>query len=280
MSAHPLILASLVLLAGSELDSIQAVLEHAFYPGLLFILVIASLGIPIPEDLPLIAAGVILRTHPGVASWPATLAVALVGIMSGDLILYQLGRRWGLDVVNHRSVRWMITPRRFAQVSEQFQRRGAWFCFFGRFVVGVRAVMCLTAGATRFPYWRFFLADFAGALLSIPLFVGLGYVFASMIPTLRAYLGGAQLGLLGAAVVGLLVVLMLYRSRRRRRHAALRAARRNRARKSERAAVTTAPGAPADDPSAISPRAHEPPACMPPAVSHESQDAHDSVTRN
>ncbi len=199
-------------------------MQQAFYPSLLSILVIASLGIPIPEDIPLVAAGVLLRTHPGIATWPGTVAVGLIGIMTGDLVLYTLGKHWGPGVVNHRRVRWMITPERFTRVSRHFRRHGTWFCFFGRFIVGVRAVMCMTAGATRFPYWRFFLADFAGALLSVPLFVFLGYWFAGMIPTLRVYLGGAQAIAIGGGLVAVAVGFWVYRRRRRRRVAVLRAA--------------------------------------------------------
>lgn len=198
-----------------SVDTVEVWMQQAFYPALLGILVIASLGIPIPEDIPLIAAGVILRTHPEVASWTGTMVVALMGIMSGDLVLYTMGRWWGPGVVGHRFVRWFVTPRRFVRVRQQFARYGAWYCFFGRFFMGIRAMMCIAAGATRFPYWRFFLADFAGALLSVPLFIGLGYVFAGMIPTLRTYMTGAQGIVIGALVVAAIVGIVWYRRRRR-----------------------------------------------------------------
>jgi len=206
---------STFVLAFSELSSVEGWMQQAFYPALLGILVIASLGIPIPEDIPLIAAGVLLNTHPGIGTWYGTFIVAMIGIMTGDLVLYSLGRRWGPDVVNHRSVRWMITPERFTRVARRFRVHGTWFCFFGRFFVGIRAVMCMTAGATRFPYWRFFIADFAGAALSIPLFVFLGYWFADMIPTLRRYLTSAQALLVGCAAGGLFIAFHVYRVRRR-----------------------------------------------------------------
>lgn len=219
-----LMLATFVLATG-EVDAARDLMLYAFYPTLLGILVIASLGIPIPEDIPLIAAGVILRTHPETASWHGTFMVALVGIMTGDLILYSMGRRWGPDVVNHRFVRWMVSPKRYEQAAASFRKHGAWFCFFGRFFVGIRAMMCMTAGATRFPYWRFFLADCAGAVLSIPFFVVLGYAFAYMLPTLRSYIAGVQSGMLVVAGAGVLAIgLYLYLRRRRRRAALLAAA--------------------------------------------------------
>jgi len=204
------------LLAINQVDHVEMWMEQAYYPALLLILVVASLGVPIPEDIPLIVAGVLLRTH-GIASPYWTVVVALIGIMSGDLVLYTLGRRWGPDVVSHRSVRWLITPKRYARLSAEFQRHGTWMCFVGRFIVGVRAAMCMTAGATRFPYWRFFLADFCGALLSIPFFVGLGYLCADMIPKLLRYLRGAETLLTAAAIGVVAALLLVYTVRKRRR---------------------------------------------------------------
>ena len=187
-----LLAASLVAFSVGE-PALQSWLEQAYYPSLLLVFIIASLGVPIPEDMPLIAAGVLLNTHPDIAtSWAGTLGVALVGIMSGDMILYSLGRRWGDDVFSHRSVRWLITPPRLETMRARFHRHGTWMVFFGRFVVGVRAVMCLTAGVTRFRFLRFFVADLAGAMVTIPFFVGLGYIFADMLPKLKTVLGGVQ----------------------------------------------------------------------------------------
>lgn len=197
-----------------------AALEQAFYPLLFMIFVIASLGVPIPEDIPLIAAGVILRIHPGTASWTGTLLVSLIGIMSGDIILYTLGRRWGRDVFAHRSVAWLITPDRLASMSAKFARHGVWMVFVGRLFMGVRAVMCLTAGVTHFPFWKFLLADVAGAIVSIPLFVGLGYFFAHMLDTLREYIADVQIALLVAAVVAAAIIVPIVLVRRRRKRLA------------------------------------------------------------
>lgn len=203
------------LLAASIIDpaTVQNLLENYFYLGLLGVLVVASLGIPIPEDIPLIAAGVILKLHPESATWIGAFATAMVGIMSGDLVLYTVGRWWGKDVVNHSSVNWIITPARFTRACDSFRRWGVWFVFFGRFVMGVRAVMCLTAGATRYPYWRFFLADFAGAVICVPLFIGLGYVFAEHLRSLYQWLAEIQGALIGVVVL-LVAGFLIYEYRR------------------------------------------------------------------
>lgn len=214
----------LILAAGYD-ATVLTWMHHAFYPVLLGILVIASLGLPIPEDVPLIAAGMILATSPETASWSGTLVVAMVGIMTGDLVLYSAGKRWGRDVVNHRWVRSLITPARFDRMVDYFHRYGTWMCFFGRFFMGIRAVMCITAGATRFPYWRFFIADFAGALLSIPFFVWLGWKFGQMLPQMKAWLGRAQIGVLIVVGVGVAAFVWYEVRRARRSRAQCRAAR-------------------------------------------------------
>ncbi|MGE0479280.1 MAG: DedA family protein [Phycisphaerae bacterium] len=205
------------LLAGIDYEVLFRWMASATYPVLLGILIIASLGLPIPEDFPLIAAGMVLKLYPGEASWPGVLLVALCGIMSGDIILYSLGRRWGNDVINHKLVAWLLPPERFAVMKEKFHDHGTWMCFFGRFFMGIRAAMCLTAGATHFPFWRFLAADMAGATLSIPLFVVLGYAFATSLPTLQVYLRDVQVLALLAVAFAIGIVYLVYRVRRRRR---------------------------------------------------------------
>ncbi|RMF83327.1 MAG: DedA family protein [Planctomycetota bacterium] len=216
-----MLLSMATLLAFSLADSgVQSWLEHAYYPSLLLVFVIASLGVPIPEDMPLIAAGVLLNTHPEIAtSWTGTFCVSLAGIMSGDIILYSLGRRWGDDVFAHRWVRWLMTPARLENMRERFHRHGSWMVFFGRFIVGVRAVMCMTAGVTRFPFLRFLTADMIGALITIPFFVGLGYIFADMLPALKRVVGDVQWILLGVGVLA--VGAFLWWEWRRHRRAQL-----------------------------------------------------------
>lgn len=211
---------AVLLLAALEDSTLFTWLESAFYPALFLVFVIASLGVPIPEDLPLILAGVLLHQKPESYDWAPTFLVSLAGIMSGDMVLYSAGRRWGRDVFAHKSVSWLITPERLERMTEQFHRHGAWMCFFGRLFMGVRAVMCLTAGVTRFPFWKFLLADMCGAMLSIPVFLGLGYFFANSLPTLSRYLGNARAVLVIAliAVAGLFLWYeLIYRRRRANR---------------------------------------------------------------
>ena len=68
----------------------------------------------------------------------------------------------------------MLTPAAKEKVNGMFERFGSWAVFFGRFVAGIRAVVFLTAGMSRFPVWKFLLLDLLAALLSVPLWIYLG----------------------------------------------------------------------------------------------------------
>ena len=50
------------------------------------------MGVPIPEDVALLAGGFLV--HRGVIQYPLTLAVALIGVVAGDNSLFFLGRRF------------------------------------------------------------------------------------------------------------------------------------------------------------------------------------------
>ena len=74
------------------------------------VLVLGSLGVPIPEEIPIIAAAVL--GHEGTIRWGLALPVCLLGVLSGDVVLYWVGRHWGEQVLNWRLVRLVLSPGR------------------------------------------------------------------------------------------------------------------------------------------------------------------------
>ena len=73
------------------------------YLGVFAVLIAASLGLPIPEDIPLLTGGYLC--HHGLAHPHVMICVGLVGVLGGDFILFSLGRRFGHHIVEHRFVR-------------------------------------------------------------------------------------------------------------------------------------------------------------------------------
>src|SRR5436309_2689978 len=84
------------------MESLQSFVEQFTYLGVFLVLLAGSLGLPIPEEMAIIAAGVM--SHEGlIAAWPA-LVVCVLGVLSGDVVLYWTGRNGGERVLNWRAV--------------------------------------------------------------------------------------------------------------------------------------------------------------------------------
>ena len=63
------------------------------YFGIALILVLGGLGLPIPEEAPIILAAVLSKS--GRLWWPLALAACMAGVLIGDFIVYFLGFIYG-----------------------------------------------------------------------------------------------------------------------------------------------------------------------------------------
>ena len=146
--------------------------SNAAYLIILGILVACGLGFPLPEDLPLIATGILISD--GTMEWGLALTVTMGGVLIGDIILFYLGRRMGLKILESKK-NFLFKPEKIRRTRAYFRKYGDKIVFFARFVAGFRAVAFFMAGAMKMPFRRFFILDFIAALLSVPLWVGAGY---------------------------------------------------------------------------------------------------------
>src|SRR5437879_13715627 len=81
---------------------IQQFIEHFTYAGLFLTLFAAGLGLPIPEEVAIIAGGVLAHEH--VVHWWIALPVCILGVLGGDVALYAIGHHWGERVLEWRVV--------------------------------------------------------------------------------------------------------------------------------------------------------------------------------
>lgn len=136
------------------------------------ILVACGLGFPLPEDIPLIAAGYLVWD--GTMDLTLALTVTMVGVLVGDTILFFVGRSLGLKILDSpRNV--LFKREKVRRTRAYFRKYGDKIVFFARFVAGFRSVAFFMAGALKMKYSRFILLDFVAALLSVPIWIGAGY---------------------------------------------------------------------------------------------------------
>ncbi len=161
------------------MGSIEQFLEEFTYLGIFLILFLAGLGVPIPEEVPILASGVL--AHEGVVRWWLTLPVCVVGVLAGDVALYWVGRHWGERVLAWRIVRLVLSRKREEALKAAYRRHGVKIVFTARHVMGLRAAAFLTAGIAHVPFGRFLAVDAAGALLGVPVAFGLAFFFTDQL---------------------------------------------------------------------------------------------------
>jgi len=88
--------------------------------GIFAVLFVAALGVPIPEEVPIITAGVLAQAE--LARWWIALPVCIGGVLTGDVVLYWSGRHWGEQVLNWRIVRLVLTGEREGRLKAACQR--------------------------------------------------------------------------------------------------------------------------------------------------------------
>src|SRR5260370_24254000 len=150
------------------------------------------MGLPSPEVVALLAGGFLV--HRGVIQYPMTLLVALLGVVAGDNLLFFLGRRLGTGLVKSLGIGRPRSKRQIEWLKSFMERHGHRAILYARFVAGLRALVYLTAGTFGVNPLRFFLYDLAGAVISVPIVVTLGYLFAGQIEVGLQYIGGVREG--------------------------------------------------------------------------------------
>jgi membrane protein DedA with SNARE-associated domain len=194
---------------------LQELLQRFTYLGILAALLLGSVGVPIPEEMPIVAAGIL--SHEGLARWWLALPVCVVGVLAGDVVLYWAGRRWGERLLRWRVVRHVLTRARADWLKAAYREHAMKTVVMARHVAGLRAAAFLTAGIARVPFWKFILADAAAAAVTVPLAFGLAYFFTHQINAILADVHRVERWLALAGLVAVAGALVVYSARGNRR---------------------------------------------------------------
>jgi membrane protein DedA with SNARE-associated domain len=201
------------------LERLITIFAHNGYVAVFTALLLCGAGIPIPEDITLVAGGVIAGM--GYANVHVMAVVTIAGVMIGDAAMFGLGHHFGEHMLRWRPIALLMPPRRYAKMQEKFERYGNRLMFFARFLPGMRTAVYITAGATRrVTFTRFLMLDGLAALISVPFWVYLGYFGANRREWLGMWIrrGQSSLWVLGGVVVITVLALWWYRRTRKSAH--------------------------------------------------------------
>jgi membrane protein DedA with SNARE-associated domain len=203
-------------------DIVGTITEYP-YLGVALVFLLCGMGLPLPEEIVLLAAGYVCAKFPDKATLHWMMIWCAGAILVGDLIPFVLGRVFGTRLLRLRWTRMLVTKQRLASFDRWFRRRGDMVILIARFLAGLRVVAFFTAGTMKMSWGRFLLLDGAGILLIVPLLTWLGSHSAGVIDEVIAVVQRVERGILWTAVGGGAVLVLwvwLWRRRRRRQRAA------------------------------------------------------------
>jgi membrane protein DedA with SNARE-associated domain/rhodanese-related sulfurtransferase len=184
---------------------------------------VEEIGLPIPSDPVVLAAGALVGFHR--FSLAAVLALAIAATSIADGLWFRLGKRQGNSVLKF-VCRVSIEPDTcVSKTHSAYVRYGPGLILVSKFVPWLGTLVPPMAGMFNLATWKFVVLDVASALVWAGVYIALGWVFRRQLEDLAAAISrfGAWFGV--ALGVGLLAYLVYKFIRRRRFRHALRIAR-------------------------------------------------------
>jgi membrane protein DedA with SNARE-associated domain len=180
------------------LQSLEGAPAYALVFGLL---VGSGFGLPVNEDILLVAAAAL--TLKGVMDPVGLIAAAWCGVVIADLLIFHWGRVFGARLLRQKFVGRWLPERKLLAMQGTMVRWGPGYIFVARFMPGVRSAVYFAAGSLKMPYRHMVVFDGAAALVELPLLVyGVRYLggqwheIVGMIQNYQGLAGAALLLLL------------------------------------------------------------------------------------
>lgn len=144
--------------------SIHGLVESDGYAAVFVLVMLESLGIPLPGETVLIAAGTYAgSTHR--LSIALIFAVASAGAILGDNVGFLVGVKGGYRLLRRYGPKLHIDAARIKVGRLVFDRHGGKVVFFGRFVSVLRTYAAFLAGTNKLAWRRFLIFNAAGGIL-------------------------------------------------------------------------------------------------------------------
>ncbi len=188
------------------METLLPYLEHSTYAAAFLLLLAAGVGVPIPEDIPILLSGYL--SHRGVMRFDIALPVCFAGVIVGDACLFLLARHGSQSLHRHPRLASLVTPERRARARALVDRRGVGAVVIARHVAGLRVAVFATAGAAGMHFRRFIVWDAVSACASVPVMFTLGYLFADRLELLMHHIHRLQHWAFAVALLIAIVVLV------------------------------------------------------------------------
>jgi len=188
------------------------------YPVLFGVVLAGSIGVPLPTNLFVLAAGGFVAS--GDFDLVAVLLLVFAAAILGDCLVFAAARWLGHEAVVHHGRRVGLTEQRMGAARRRFGGFVGTSVFMTRWLVTPLAMPAtILAALGRYPLAYFAGVAAAGELIWTGAFVGLGYAFGDSWSSLVDWVSDSAGLLAGLCLVAVGVALMVWLLRNRAREA-------------------------------------------------------------
>lgn len=185
------------------LNFIQPYGTHSYFV-ILGVLLACGFGLPLPEDITLVTAGILASRN--IIDFNMTVILCMFGVLLGDGIIFYMGSHYGTKLRGTKFFAMILPEHRDVKVKAIIQKYGDKVIFMARFMPGLRTPLFFVTGSYHVPFWKFLLLDGFAALISVPLWVYVGYLFGANLEQLEIVIKKAQFGI----YAGLVALVLLF----------------------------------------------------------------------
>jgi len=183
-----------------------ALLAHHGYAVVFWLVLAEAIGLPMPAALVLVAVGA--ASASGALSAPLALLLAILAMLLGDLLLFELGRRMGWALLGFLC-KVSINPETcILRSAESFYKRGKLTLVIAKFIPGVNTMAAPLAGSMKMRVQQFLRFDLAGASLYALAYTGLGFVSRDFLVALTSNFQAAGRALEETVLVAILAYVI------------------------------------------------------------------------
>jgi len=152
--------------------------------------------------------------YSGIFRLDAAIIVAFAGAVTGDVLAYIIGRKYGHDFIARYGKYFFLNQERFIKTKAMVEEHAGKTLIIGRFGAFTRAVAAFIAGASRVKFPRFILFACLGGAAWAGSSVLIGYFFGQGFEAAAKYFGRFVL----IAIIVIILILVGYRLLDKRRH--------------------------------------------------------------
>ena len=182
--------------------------------GIYALVAACGMGFPWNSDITLITASVLAAL--GYFDLKILVVLAFLALMTGDTVIFFVGRRWGKSLLRIAPFKWIFKPEKIAMAEKFLNTKGEKFLFIVRFLPLIRTPLFFSAGSLQVKPRTFYIMDATATLIYLPTLMGISYYASENIDQVIATLKKFQFGLLGLVVLAAIYITYQKRARKSR----------------------------------------------------------------